>query len=219
MKIHSDFKDYYDIGLSVGVDTNLHYERRERRYYAEEVGMAGIFESMGRFLFSSDHNVEHLIVGFCGTLYPCVAIHWRSKPTEYIYSRDRLREVFPDDVKYIRRFGRKHYKSPSAKHCAFVRDVRPNRDDVFIRLNAPTFVYCQEQGSNDLWVNANASLKDVQFYKVVNPVTAFQEISMYLGNQLVKHDEPDAIADEYRIAMHGYDRHSFRHPIRVSALK
>lgn len=219
MKIHSDFKDYYDIGLSVGVDKSLHYDRRERGYDAAEVGLSGIYESMGRYLFSSDHNVEHLIVGFCGTLYPCVAIHWRSRPTEYIYNSDRLREVFPDDLKYIRRFGRKHYKSPSAKHSKFVQDIRRNRDGIFRALNAPTFVYCQEEGGNDLRVNANASLKDVQFFKVVDPVTAFQEISMYLGNYLVKRDVPDTIADEYRIAMHGFDKRSFRHPTRLSALK
>ena len=37
MRIHSDFRDYYDIGLSVGIDPLLHYNRKEKGVYIPDI--------------------------------------------------------------------------------------------------------------------------------------------------------------------------------------
>ena len=62
-------------------------------------------------------------------------------------------------------------------------------------------------------VQLNCELKKVQFYKVMDAFTIYQEIYMYVdgclsspGNQLIEID------DKYKIEGHGFDKYSFRTP-------
>lgn len=55
------------------------------------------------------------------------------------------------------------------------------------------------------------SLNDLQFYRVMNPQTAFQEIYMYLSGVLGVGDKPMIkIEDKHKISGHGFDKWSFR---------
>jgi hypothetical protein len=55
------------------------------------------------------------------------------------------------------------------------------------------------------------SLKDIQFYRAVDPYTAFQEIEMYLGGIVPRPGAMTAnIEDKYRVEQHGFDKWSFR---------
>lgn len=75
--------------------------------------------------------------------------------------------------------------------------------DIFIELQAPLFqIYYNERA---LALNGNIRLRDFQFYKIVDAFTAFQEISMYIGNHLARQPEPGDVPDKYRIAQHGFD--------------
>lgn len=60
-------------------------------------------------------------------------------------------------------------------------------------------------------VHLNCDLKNVQFYKVMDAFTIYQELSMYVdgclsspGNQIIE------IEDKYKIECHGFDKYSFR---------
>lgn len=72
----------------------------------------------------------------------------------------------------------------------------------------------------DLWgfgyseiVTINPCLKDVEFYKIINAFTAFQEISMFLGGVLgVGVPKMVAVSDVIRAHKHGMDKTSFRMP-------
>jgi hypothetical protein len=56
-------------------------------------------------------------------------------------------------------------------------------------------------------------LKDVEFYRVMPPFIAHQELSMWVGGVLGAPQNPMvAISDEDRIAKHGFDEWSFRKP-------
>jgi len=54
-------------------------------------------------------------------------------------------------------------------------------------------------------------LKQVQFHKVINPYTAFQDISMWIAAQKSENELKDCeIEDKYRIKGHGFNCMSFR---------
>ena len=65
---------------------------------------------------------------------------------------------------------------------------------------------------NDTSIELNGALKRVQFYKVFDPYTTYQELSMWVdgyiaapGNVMLE------VADKYRIEGHGFDyKTSFR---------
>lgn len=65
--------------------------------------------------------------------------------------------------------------------------------------------------SGGINVQLNCDLKKVQFYKVMDAFTIYQEISMYVdgclsspGNQIIE------VEDKYKIEGHGFDRYSFK---------
>ena len=225
MKIHSDFRDYYDIGLSVGVDLLLHYNRKEKGIDVEEV--RGMFpeETINkvRYTCNSDGpDVQRVLIGFCGTIYPCIRVIRSERDVDNLYSPERLDTVFkltvPSWGRPSENWERNHRKEQRERANFLVN--RPRIDGLFLKIDAPIFIAYVERGDRyqEVRITTNKILKPYDFAKVKDPFTAFQEISMYLGNELVKHDQPNEIADEYRIAMHGYDKHSFRHPTRVSHL-
>jgi hypothetical protein len=60
-------------------------------------------------------------------------------------------------------------------------------------------------------VELNGELKKHQFYKVLDPFTAYQELALYVDGQLsYPGNITIEIEDKYRIAAHGFDKHSFR---------
>lgn len=215
MKIHSDFTDYYDHVRAFGVDPALRYVRKERRFYPSEVkGLPADWLERARWGKRElcDKTLVRFIVGFCGTLYLCTKVG-----NESVYRRDRLAELFPINPQWHK----SHYARRAIRNLLDQMEPRTGFDAIFIQVDAPLFTVEYDYPDNkhgELWLETNISLKERDFAKVKDPFTAFQEISAYLGNQLVKRDQPDSIADEHRIAMHGFDKHSFRHPTRVSDL-
>jgi len=228
MKIHSNFRDYYDIGLSVGIDPALHYNRKERRFHPQELKTPFPPDTLSKVRYTKNDyqrpvpDVERVLIGFCGTLYPCIRLIRQDKTAVNIYSADQLDVHFKSKVPSWGRpsehWERSHRKN-QRERANFLSN-RPRVDALFLEVDAPLFVVSDDPDERGGYVtiDTNAMLKPYEFFKVIDPFTAFQEISMYLGNQLVKHDQPDEIADEYRIAMHGYDKHSFRHPTRTAQL-
>ncbi|KWU17943.1 hypothetical protein [Burkholderia cenocepacia] len=57
----------------------------------------------------------------------------------------------------------------------------------------------------------NPSLEDFQFFKVFGPVETYQELGMFWGGVLAPDSKPlPDVADDYRIAAHGFDKRSFK---------
>ena len=78
------------------------------------------------------------------------------------------------------------------------------------QLEAPIFVYEQWEGFR---VIVNPMLKNFEFYKAMDPFSAFQEISMFLSGVIGgKERDTVEIGDNLRAEMHGFDKWSFRRP-------
>jgi hypothetical protein len=245
MIIHSDFKDYYDTASAYGVDTTVHwprdrwYESSKLSDFEATLPESIWLDADDRdYVWKPSVSIAGLpvskcwrsaVIGFCGKLYPFIYIRqpvkvdtkceddWEWQTEQCFYTYDKWRE-FTDCLKtpqYV----------PKARHRRFYRHNDNERifqqspyshDALFIELNAPVFLAePADRGKRKINIWKNPILKDWKFYKVKDPATAFQDIQMYLTNQLVKEKEVDEIADKYRIAQHGYDKFSFRHPTKL----
>jgi hypothetical protein len=66
-------------------------------------------------------------------------------------------------------------------------------------------------------VTVNPRLQDYSFVSVIDPITAFQEISAFLGSNLVEQKDPNPhMSDELKSEIHGFDKWSFRKPSKKS---
>lgn len=66
----------------------------------------------------------------------------------------------------------------------------------------------------------DAPLKDVKFFKVKDPYTAFQELDMYISGVLGQQaKEVINISDKDRIVQHGFDNSSFRKEPQIKGRK
>lgn len=68
------------------------------------------------------------------------------------------------------------------------------------------------QGTGMVWNVNPDTLKDIEFYRIVDPYTAFQEISMWVGGVLPRNPNPmvEITDDKVKISKHGFDKFSFR---------
>ena len=89
--------------------------------------------------------------------------------------------------------------------------------DVFRKYNTPAFVYDCDWSEDNYGGNyrhnftINPKLKDLQFYKVFDAFTAFQELQMFISGVLgTGEKELIEIEDKYKIGQHGFDKWSFR---------
>lgn len=244
MIVHSNNgkRDYYDRVMAAGIDTTLHYGRTPK-----DVWLSSLSSQIAPRL-NSILGGSRFLIGFCGQIYTGVKLtrplvkngvkQYTSAGTvieENLflyyphYSKKELEILLkPDDDSYRRfRFSNQYSKENQA--VKFLMDVIKN-DDIFAELNAPIFVTTLAEGSSrmiqtgfehirDHKITVNGLLKDFEFYRVVDPFSAYQNIAHYLGNVLVDKKKFPDIADKYKIEQHGFDKTSFRNPIRLSQLK
>jgi hypothetical protein len=219
MIIHGGKPDYYDRARGYGIDPALHYIRTSSCVYHAELKAklpAAALEGLG--LNSTSRLGESQfrgLVGFCGRWYPCIEV-LIGEQSDLAYSFESLRTLSPSyrqelaaAQKRKQRFGRRWRRRDDKKD--FLNRQPSHHDAVFLELGAPVLLAFVKSGK--LRIETNPNLKDLQFYKVVEPFTAFQEISMYLGNQLARQQDPENVPDKYRIEQHGFDpKWSFRKP-------
>ncbi len=183
------------------------------------------------------YNTSIIVVGFCGKLYlglKCTKQIWGRNEfdvytdlykTHITYDLERIREIIKQYDKDRKGYEKKWYKSKSELFENYL--LRFNAIDPtewFRELNTPIFVWGtpkdidrwryidQDLDKNNFFVNA--SLKDYEFAKVIDPYTAFQEVYMYIGGVLgVNKDGTEIPATEkQKVAQHGMDKWSFRKP-------
>lgn len=196
MKIISTFKDYYDSSISFGIDPTLIYPR--------EKVVRPIKETRGN---TTEPKYPHLyciyglesqvyIIGFCGKLYPCVKVG-----DDFHYSEDSIPEETRDNSTT---WFNNRYRTSLWDNTT---DLSKHTESLF--LEAPVFVYTQT--ANGKQITLNPCLKEFQFYKVVDPATAFQEISMHLGTYLSRNEiSSQPLSEKEALQKHGMDKWSFK---------
>jgi len=208
MLIISKFHDYYDVGMKNGVDKTVVYDRNT-------IAVQDKFLSVNK---SNSIEWATSVIAFCGRFYPLVyhvtdkkidRIIWdveeavrdlpRSK-WKYSWDKDRV-----DTEPGIRKFFDRKY--PELEHL-----FHKYRTPIFGFAPARSYAWRKPELYETLVINPN--LKDIEFYKVLDPITAFQDIYMFMSGVIGAPPKlTRSIDDKVMAASKGHDSpYSFRKP-------
>jgi hypothetical protein len=196
MLIVSRFHDYYDTIKSFGIDKTVVYNRKKEETFFKGPHMYsdGLFQKPFR---------ATRIIGFCGKLYPLL-----ETKGFLIYDRKIALDVVKDS-----------WNKKDINKC-FSEDIKdPGLLKIFVEKKVPVFIYGDylagkyENGKSRQLI-LNPKLSDWGFQSVKDPVTAFQDIYMYISGVLgVSAPETVEISDKEMAKKKGHDGEwSFRKP-------
>lgn len=212
MLIVSDFHDYYDVGMKLGVDKSIFYNRKKIKIAKDFLAPTHTHAPTGW---------NKSVLGFCGKFYPFVyhcsygkvdRIVWTLEEALDALPRSKYGSIWGDDCaidseKGIRNFFGKdfsefyllfhEYKTP-------LIGLKPNR----------TRRYAWDSKEPYTALTVNPSLKEIEFYKVKDPITAFQDIYMFISGVIGVDNKPMIeISDKHKAAAKGHDgEYSFKKP-------
>lgn len=211
MLIVSKFRDYYDVGMRLSMDKSVVYERKT-------VEVAKGFLAVHKH--SSMDSWYGMVIAFCGKFYPFVyrvndykidKIIWDVEEAVVSLPRSRYRFYWDSD----------RLDSEAGVRKFFDRKY-PELENLFHEHRAPIFGF--EPSRNRRWGNQkkelyesltiNPNLKDIEFYKVKDPITAFQDIFMFMSGVIGAPPKPTKpIDDKVMAASKGHDgEYSFKKP-------
>lgn len=88
---------------------------------------------------------------------------------------------------------------------------RRESDELFLQLGCPVYLIFPNPTNDYKNLIVNPRLSDLGFASRLDPVTANQEIAMYLGDRLRARDKDTIeVSDDLRAASRGFDKWSFR---------
>jgi hypothetical protein len=193
-----------------------------------------IFDFRIERINSTELKVEaKTIMLFCGRLYFCIKISYKVKDypydrfvTEFIYTFDTFEKaiVLHSKINLEHKTTSGLFDGTKSKLMTIARRFRTLFErqgtvsdiafDLHFELDAPIIVLDYDliyTYSKKIKVYKNRCLKDMEFFKIVDPFTAFQELSMFIGGIMGgKSPIMIEVADKDRIAKHGFDKFSFR---------
>lgn len=194
-------RDYFDSIKTFGIDKTVIYNRKEERTILKKG--PGMYS--GGF-FHNDKFSATRIIGFCGKLYPLL-----EKKGLIIYDKKEA-------LKAVRN-SRSLWYDRELTACFSEYLNNPELLKIFVEKNTPVFIYGNyldgkyEPGkSKELIINPR--LKNWGFQSVKDPVSAFQEIYMYISGVLGVPERPTVkISDKEMAKKKGHDgEFSFRKP-------
>jgi hypothetical protein len=194
MKIISTFKDYYDSAISFA---SLVYDRKTVIRPIKETRGNTVEPKYPHIRWLYGTQSEALIIGFCGKLYPCIKV-----VDQFYYDASQIPQ---EDLKGSFRV----WIDRNARHEFWTNttDLTKHAESLF--LDTPVFVYTHTVDGKQ--ITLNPCLKEFQFYKVVDPVTACQEISMHLGTYLSRNEiSSQPLSEKEALQKHGMDKWSFK---------
>lgn len=196
MKIVSNFHDYYDSIQGTIFDKDVIYLRKE-------VGI-GPWESW-KYNRYFNYGKDSIIVGFAGKIYRglrCVVE--KRNIIKYLWSWDKAKE-FLDEHKFDYTIG-PYYDYERVSKDWFGEVNIPQHKELFFKYNVPIFGI----GFPEYDIILNPCLKNVDFAKILEPYTAFQQLYQYMCNQASPEKPIPAIDDKTLAEAKGFDKFSFR---------
>lgn len=218
-------KDYYDSGLAYGRDESLVFVRR-RHSTAEPMRLYDVplkYPSSLPISGSRDTFMP-LYVWFAGKRYGGVL--YNSAPN---YGLSRSYEITNSHLQQRWFWNCKSFLAFLAEKKIFLRNellstekigkhFSGNGSDIErdwliengVAIVIPHISYGKQEG----WFLNTDGLKSIDFVKALDPFTAFQELSMFVGGVMARPDRPIVEITDNKVvaAKHGFDEWSFRKP-------
>jgi len=175
------------------------------------------------------HKASAIFVGFCGKMYMGFEVvpqsHWTyshhitQHSTKFVYSTFDAQKL-EKSYSLLAHQGRTEIPwltNMMNHHSQNVSKI--DVSDFMIKHKIPYFV-AKTRNRIISEVHFVPELKKYEFQKVKDPYIAYQEISMFLGGVIPRQlPEIVGISDKDRIAQHGFDKLSFRHPFKIKKEK
>jgi hypothetical protein len=248
MKIVGKLHDYYDGLMSYGQDESLIFKRESvvvndkksemfkdvKNLLEVDAFKRGFWRDLYSYP-SADlvtkknqmHYANAVFIGFCGKLYFGIHLHSISHldiVDKFLYTKDEANK-FEEQYQYKPRYVdinssdiRGNWLTGKMGKLSNVFDS-VDASEFFIKHRVPYFAV-HTKGGQIKEVVLVPELKKYEFQKVKDPYTAYQEISMFLGGVIPRQvPETVEISDKDRIAQHGFDKLSFRHPFKIKKEK
>ncbi len=239
MRIISDFKDYYDVGMGLGYDSDLVYKRFPRevedKYRVPYTGPSDRY----KYQYSMDYTPG--IIGFCGKLYSFVTISMPADSTgvradpKICYKieevdnwvenhfKNKTFEEYQEPIngKYTIWDKSRTWKGPYRKwltdQLAFSGIENQDYAKIFEEQYSPIFFAGRQRWDAEKKryhrpLVFDGCLKDFEFFRVMDPYQTFQQIAMFMGN-LAAPEKPIPELDDVTMAeIKGFNKESFRKP-------
>lgn len=224
MYIHSKFRDYYDCIQKYGGDDSQHWVRKQETTLLQsgEPAVMHIRDAESSVFYLPYGSTMRMAVsdwlwlGVAGKVFPIYAAKndWADS-LSYHYTVDSVGAAMKAiSNKAFEDFSKKHkYSKKSYKDLLLLRfsDTRPF-EYIFEKYQTAIWLIDKDPNRRVTYrLTSNPTLQDYDFQTVMDPATCYQEITMFLSGVLgcACADTID-IADEHRIAGHGFDKWSFR---------
>lgn len=213
MIIKSDFKDYYDKGMGFDNEPNPMWIRKEEALPEMPDSVKNLVEDAPKSY--ECYDAVYYIIGFCGRFYLSVETDvdefWKKIISQAPHYRRKILEETRDQ-KQKSGFRR----APFNQFCIdkFKEHLESfYRPDIFRELGVPTFVIKVESLGYRLnhCLTKNHKLHSIGFAKIKDPYLAFQEIDMFLSNEMATQPDPVPVRTEELIRdSKGFDNQSFK---------
>ena len=163
-------------------------------------------------MFIEGQKLHPILILFCGKVYKCLKFEYRSyhPKTYYFYTKEEALSFYKKH--YPKVFSEKREKSLSYalnNYFSIPFEGKEAKNKQFIISNKISIALFSHEHNR---ITINDSLKDIEFYRVVDPFSAFQELDMWTSGVLAS--PPNfmvEIEDKYRIESHGFDtKYGFR---------
>lgn len=232
MKIFSKFHDYYDsvLKFSQTEDDGVVYQREP-----EEIKFDINQSEIKEVGYNRYYTCEYIkFIGFCGKIYPVVVVDFRdsedSVPEFYFIGRDD-EKLYERINKHNQKMSRQRLfsgfndreldfltgKTPEDSWWKRYTFITPfDLETFFIKYETSIFLFehvtCGRYDKTRWRLTKNVCLKDFGFQKIVDPFTAFQEISMFFNSTLTNLKTPVMPVGDDKVlaASKGFDKWSFR---------
>jgi len=203
MRLFSQFHDYYDTAVSYGIDPSVVYDRKQTTIPFQFP--LNLYPTTNGWV---DHStwvdVEFFWVGFCGKVFFC------RRTTTGRHGQRNVEIVYGHDAIPLKKKNQYDYFNTKLEGYVDRLHGTAQCHDIFLDHRVPCFVTGEEDRKPVLILNPR--LVDYEFYKIVQPADAFQQISQFISNDLAVQKDPLPLSDKDRIMAHGMDKWSFRNP-------
>lgn len=220
MKISKHFKDYYDGQQAQAFDSDLNFLRVPTAYkdsmkYAcgKWVRASNVPDNVLATVMSvkSPFSIKTPIQGadfggakifFCGKVYSCIyrKDYISGHPLQCFYSLDSL----------IKALGKMKGYSKLVETLRTQTHLFPAPTPCPLAVENKLAIIIVTGGWETVVYEVNGNLGKYEFYQVMPANQAYQELSMFIGNQAPENNPTVQIEDKYRIPQHGFDKWSFR---------
>ena len=181
MRIISKFRDFYDTIMSQGVDMSVVY-LRERKEIGEMPTVGSVVWHTGKH--GKQYGVYSGVLGYCGELLPFVAIMPAGihESESVCFDTETFeRRCFMLGLRSTRRWfwsGSSDMLDDKARAKHFDKTSHSGLLKLFGEHKTPLFVQYRKG------LVVNPSLKDLEFQRVKDPFTTFQDVYMYVAGVL-----------------------------------